>query len=304
VKYWQAATYLIKKNPVYGHGIESYRNLVYEAQAKVGQEDPEYWSNYEVPKPRHVHNQYLEILVDGGIVCAGILVWFLCFYLRPAWRLIRECTGEKRLILGTAFFSIIAVLVSMLFYFPLKEPTSLCMIGLMIGVMGGFSDVTDKLPVTPESPMLTRLAVTALAVIIISHVAIRPLIADHYSLKAVEASIEKDADLATLNVLKAIRYSPNSSEYWQHLGLVMLIMKRDPGAAKDFFERALLPYNGNIVQWSPHYFIGLSNLMMNRTTEAVPGLEMALFYYPAHPEAKQLMGKIKQRLANLGEEKP
>jgi hypothetical protein len=299
VKYWQAATYLIKDNPIYGHGIESYRNLVYEAQAKIGEKDPEYWPNYEVPKPRHVHNQYLEILVDGGIICAGILLWFLYFYLRPAWIFLRECTGDKRLIMGTAFFAIMAILVSMLFYFPLKEPTTLCMIGLMLGVMGGMVHIPQSFTKNEQtrkmnSPMLVRLALAVFAVIIVSHVAIRPALSDYYTQKSMMASVHKNVDLSAKNTLKAIAYSPNSSEYWQHLGMIMLMEKRDPLAAKDFFERSLLPFNGNIVQWAPHYWIGVSNLMLKRREEAMPGLEMALYYWPAHPDANRLITKLRQ----------
>lgn len=56
LKYWQASIELWKESPLFGTGIASYRNRVYDAQARLGQEDHSFWKGYVEPKPRRVHN--------------------------------------------------------------------------------------------------------------------------------------------------------------------------------------------------------------------------------------------------------
>ena len=51
-KYFRPSVWLFKENPVFGLGLWSYRNMVYEAQAEISRADPGFFENYPKPKPR------------------------------------------------------------------------------------------------------------------------------------------------------------------------------------------------------------------------------------------------------------
>jgi O-antigen ligase len=74
-KYYRASWWLFKQSPLFGTGLWSYRNMVYDAQAEINRADPNFFKGYTENKPRRVHNEYLEVLNDGGLVAAAFLSW-------------------------------------------------------------------------------------------------------------------------------------------------------------------------------------------------------------------------------------
>lgn len=130
-KYSPAAVYLFKESPLLGHGLWSYRNQVYRAQAELGRDDEGYFRDYPNPKPRRVHNDYLEFLVEGGIVYALALAVFLVSAMRAGWK--RARNGDQAAL--SAFASIIAILVAAVFFFPFHLGITLFMTCLMLGIL-------------------------------------------------------------------------------------------------------------------------------------------------------------------------
>jgi len=129
-KYWQASVELWwEENPLFGTGIWSYRNLVYEAQARLGQRDPSYWDGYVEPKPRRVHNDYLESLNDGGLVYAIAFWGFILFVMKNAYT-----KGLSR-VKAILFCGQIAVLVSALFFFPMRLIDTLMLFFVQLGAL-------------------------------------------------------------------------------------------------------------------------------------------------------------------------
>jgi O-antigen ligase len=82
IKYWTASLQMIYDNPLFGTGLRSYRNGVYEAQAKQG---VEFFKGYESPKPRHVHNDYLEIINDSGLIGFMLIAYLFIKILHHGW---------------------------------------------------------------------------------------------------------------------------------------------------------------------------------------------------------------------------
>ena len=83
-KYFQAAWWLFKESPLFGTGIWSYRNLVYDAQAELQRMEGDFFKDYIEPKPRRVHNEYLETLNDGGLLAGLVLLMFVGVVLKRA----------------------------------------------------------------------------------------------------------------------------------------------------------------------------------------------------------------------------
>ena len=128
-KYWRASIELSKQNPMFGTGFGSYRNLVYAAQAKLGQKDPDFWKGYVAPKPRHVHNDYLESLNDGGLLYAVTFWGFIFWILRNSFR-----KGSNRAQVAI-WCGLIAILVSALFFFPMRLVDTYALFFVQLGAL-------------------------------------------------------------------------------------------------------------------------------------------------------------------------
>jgi O-antigen ligase len=136
-RYFPASLWLFKQSPVFGTGLWSYRNLVYEAQAEIQKRNPGFFKNYPEPKPRRVHNEYLEVLNDGGLIAGAVLLLFFITVMRHGWAVIAEegLDSAVRTVAATAFSAVVAVMVTALFFFPFRINTTLFMTALMMGVL-------------------------------------------------------------------------------------------------------------------------------------------------------------------------
>jgi O-antigen ligase len=131
VKYWQAATYLWLQAPIQGLGIGAFRSTVYQAQRDLGQRDARYWEGYQLPKPRRAHNEYLEVLVEGGFLAATVLGMLAFLILTGSYR-----TAKQFPWVG-CYAGIIAIMVTALFFFPFRVPASAVMSGVYLGLLAG-----------------------------------------------------------------------------------------------------------------------------------------------------------------------
>lgn len=142
-KYFEASYDLWMTSPLYGTGLWSYRNMVYESQAKLGERDPSYFADYQIPKPRRVHNDYLEILNDGGLLAALLLSLFLYGRLQHGWqiwnreRIKPKGQDTQRVLAATLISIVIAVMLSAFFFFPFRIVVALSLTAVILGMMEG-----------------------------------------------------------------------------------------------------------------------------------------------------------------------
>jgi O-antigen ligase len=123
-KYWRAAYEVWKENPVFGCGVWSFRSEVYEAQAKQGEG---YFADYEMPKPRRVHNDWLETLCESGVVGFGLVGSLVLSVGIHAWRLRRECP--------MLFAGYVGVLAGAFFMFPTRLSANFAYLCVFFGVI-------------------------------------------------------------------------------------------------------------------------------------------------------------------------
>ena len=134
VKYWRASWELIKEYPLLGSGLWSYRNLVYEGQAKILEKDPSYFTNYD-RKPRRAHNDYLEALNDGGVVAGAMLLCFIITIYR--YGMIVVMASELRFVMVALLSGLTAYLGSAVFFFPFRLNTTMFSVSVLIGMIVG-----------------------------------------------------------------------------------------------------------------------------------------------------------------------
>lgn len=142
--FWVTALYLIRERPLFGWGMWSYRKEVYRMQAWLHQNkwnDFLKYDRYLTPQPREVHNDFIEHVVEFGVV--GASLWFLLVGV-VYWMGFRYLGNAG----GTDFWLMLILLTSMtcamldsVFFFLLRLPSSAMVFwvtaGAVVALSGG-----------------------------------------------------------------------------------------------------------------------------------------------------------------------
>jgi O-antigen ligase len=301
-KYSHASLWLFKQNPLFGTGLGSYRNLVYHAQAGINKSDTEFFKNYPEPKPRRVHNEYLETLNDGGLLSAAALALFLAAIMIHGWKVIHDDGVERRqrIISATAFSSIVGILVAALFFFPFRVNTTLFMTVLMLGIMealylrnyGLLS--TSRIALSSGSGNFFTPVLILLLSGFVWYTGIKPFMGEVEHFRYKKALSAGKLTEAEAHLLKALDYDPRNTSYCMYAAQLYMGPLQNFGRARDFIERAIVDFNGDITLYSLCHLKGLLKFQMGSLFEARDAFEKALFYYPEFAEARQKLEEVKK----------
>ncbi len=298
-KYYRSSFWLFKQNPLFGTGLWSYRNMVYKAQAEINKKDENFFKNYPEPKPRRVHTDYLEILNDGGLVAAATLSLFLLVVMRHGWTVIRDekVHSHDRIITATAFCSVIAIMLTAIFFFPFRINSTMFMTVLMMGLMEGIylrnhGLISKNAGWRPEIGSLLIPLVFLVLIGVVWFTGIRPFKGEMEHFKYKKALGQGKAKEAEKFILKAIEYDPHNSAYCLYASQLYMNVLKDFGNARDFIERAIIDYNGDITRWSIHFIKGLLKFQMGNLFDARSAFEKSLYYNPTFELAKQKLEEV------------
>jgi O-antigen ligase len=86
---------------------------------------PQYQSFYSNLRVNHAHNDYLELLVETGVLGTTLMIWFLVAMFRRAWNKIKDRDDYEGRVLTLATLSgVVALLVHSLLDFNLHIPAN------------------------------------------------------------------------------------------------------------------------------------------------------------------------------------
>jgi O-antigen ligase len=303
MKYFRASLWLFKESPLFGTGPWSYRNMVYEAQAEINKKDPEYFKRYVEPKPRRVHNEYLEILNDGGLVGAGILSLFLILVMGHGWRVMvnPEIPIQERVVTATAFSSMTGMMVAALFFFPFRVNSTLFLTALMMGIMEGIylrrHGLLDRKEPKRVSFSLPAITLTILILAgVLWFCGWKPFYGEleHFRYKKVLALGKPK--VAEKYLLHAISLDPHNTLYCLYAGQLYMNAIRDNIKAVEFVERAINNFNGDVTRWSPFYMKGILKHSLGSLYEARRAFKEAITYNPNFTQAHQKLEEVEKIL--------
>jgi len=252
-----------------------------------------------MPKPRRAHNEYLEILNDGGILAAATLLLFLIIIMRHGWSVIKNQSADRtdRLSTAISFCSITAIMLASFFFFTFRVNSTMLMTVLMLGIMegvylrnnklikisNGFNSVTGR--------FLIPLTLTLL-VGVVWFTSVKPFKAEieHFQYKL--SLSKKDGNAAERHILKAIEYDPHNTAYNLYASQLYFNIAKNYLKASDYVGRAINDFNGDVTLYSVHYLEGLINFRMGSLFEARKSFEKALYYNPTMKQASERLSEV------------
>jgi O-antigen ligase len=298
-KYFQASWWLFKESPLFGTGLWSYRNLVYDAQAELERVEGDFFKGYAEPKPRRVHNEYLETLNDGGLLAGLVLLMFVGVVLKHGLAVIRkeDIPLQERIIASAAFYSLVGILVAALFFFPFRLNSTLFMTVLMMGITEGLylrhSGLIEKLrPSIPGARYALLSVVLLLLIGWLYYSGYKPIKGELEHLgykKAMAMGMFKEAEK---HIVKALEYDPDNTLYCLYAAQLYMGPAKDLAKARDLLERAVHLFNGDATKWSLYYLKGQLAFQTGAIMESKAALEKSLQYNPLYTEAKVKLDEV------------
>lgn len=298
-KYFQASWWLFKESPLFGTGLWSYRNLVYDAQAEIERVQGDFFEGYPEPKPRRVHNEYIEALNDGGLLAGIVLLMFVGIVLKHGLAVITKhgIPVKERIITSAAFHSLVGILVAALFFFPFRLNSTLFMTVLMMAITEGLylrhmSLVQNLRPALP-GPRYALLSVVVLLLIgWLYYSGYKPFKGELEFMEYKKAMAMGMFKEAGRHIVKALEYDPDNTLYCLYGAELYMGPTKDLAKARDLLERAIHLFNGDVTKWSLYYLKGQLALQTGAILESKAAFERSLYYNPLFGEAKEKLHEV------------
>ena len=210
----------------------------------------------------HPHNEYLEILTDGGIVGGALIAWFLVVLFRHCWQKIRIRRNRYPILLGIAgLCGISAVLIHGITDFNMHNPALFLLFYLLCGLtvatvniqfeMGECKSLLASRPVSHNIfyGLSTVLAIAMVALLVSGQGVARRIEAKNSKIYvSPQLKKEKLENLAT-SWRWAVRLDPLESRYHDQLASIQWYMGEKTRAMRAFWLAAIhSPMEGAYLQ--------------------------------------------------------
>lgn len=297
---WRAAIQQWKLDPLLGTGSRTYQFYGRKFRAEQVQRDPIY-----------VHNDYLQLLSDYGVIGAGTFAIFLGLHLRYGWINARRL-GPKRIALSHrlasntmalnagALGAVGAYLVHSIFDFNLHIPANVLLMSFVFGILAnpGISRDSDEMkPVTRL--IFGRLLLFALGLLL--GVRVWQLAAGEYYAERARVALRGYRSLSAIAFAnKGIEYEKENPNLFYYLGRARALAgdQADSAMRASFYQAALLPYEEarKLVPLDETYALELAftydglgrfseaEWLYNQALALDPNSTSAKQYYQAHLE--------------------
>ena len=135
---WKLCTNLVYERPIFGHGYESFLTKIHEVQIDYFKNNPSDIKNGLLAgNPAFAFNDYLQFTVEYGIIALVILLYII--YKTISFK--GHIKTETRLTLLTiSRVTILAILICMLFSYPLQNPTIIICFFILLAMVSSFDE--------------------------------------------------------------------------------------------------------------------------------------------------------------------
>lgn len=174
---------------------------------------------------RHAHNEFVETLVESGIVGIAAL---LCMIFTWFWST-RSHLGDEKIRCAVAI--VVTLLVASLADFPFHraETWAILWVALGLGVQTTSAPSDTQVPEAARSAHAGFAVAKSAAAIIFIYFAAQPLIASRQTVLGAQAERSGDLPVAEIHYRNAIAHSAASQD--AHFGLTRTLCKQDRFAA-------------------------------------------------------------------------
>lgn len=288
LKYWKIALNLIKKRPLQGYGLRTYRKEVYFEQADINVKEKGKFLRpgfYQTPQPRECHNDFLENFVEGGVI-GGLIFLSIIFYIFYNASIVKDITMSQKdfFILAGIISSLFGMFVEIFFFFPLRLSSSALMFWIALALLQSFTKV--DIVFIAVSPVIILFLFIMLAAMLWEG-SIKPNLGNYYFTKYTFTSIIKKKEMF---LRKAIRFCPRESIFRTHL--LIGYLELFPQESDFNAEMLRAHFDGMMPAWVASYNSGVVKMRRRQFEDAFKMFEESVYFLPYFDDARNRLAQI------------
>ena len=261
-----SATNMLLDAPVLGHGPAVY-GLAYAPYWTPFEQD---WFAQELRMNAHVHNDLLELAIDGGLAAAGLYLAMLLLGMCYGLLLKARGTTADQRTMGLLFAALFAAFaIDGLFGFNLRVPVTAAFFFLLMGLLDGIWADATPTPAVGKKIWVHRAARLAFLFLLLlsTRQETQAFVGQYYFYQGVQAHADGQLVTAREAYAKAEAAAPWDWHAPRRIGMTLLD-EGHPTEAGPWFERAL--------EKNPHYLLvhlpmARAGLMLAQQALTTPG---------------------------------
>lgn len=215
---WKNTIEMIKDHPIAGVGVGQWQEhypLYYDASAL----DVIFGENNRLMK---VHNEYLEMFANVGLVGFLPLVWIFIILFKNIWNKLKSNNDRTKVLaasLGMVGFTVVAF-----FSFPIWAYVSAFVLFIFIALVDNLTGVLDRkysIPINKKWYLVFS-SVFLLIFSLVSFYSYKWIESEHYRVLAIKESYTKDSDLVIFYSIKSEEQNPYNQQNLNQLSVYLL----------------------------------------------------------------------------------
>jgi len=281
LNYWRVALHQIMRRPIFGLGFNVMQYMVPYVQREINTKTKGEFlkkANYECPYPQKMHNDYLQHVLDNGVIGLAFIVVLIGYALLSAGPVLMKA-------------SLVSVMVCGLFFHPFHiRPSNVLFWFLVFGLIKHNTDTT-----------LITLAPVMLGVLI----ALFVIVAVRFTLAHVAADILAQRFVQTGEpkwARKALRFGMLNSFIYTMLGAYYA----KKGHALGMFDNAreaITTFDGDMRLWELWHNLGVACFMTGAIQLAHQCHQEALSLWPEYENSKKQLEVIANLTTSINQQK-
>ena len=243
---WVNTIDMIKDHPLTGVGIGQW-SVKYPAYYDKSMKDVIF---NEKTRAKKLHNDYLEMFANVGMIGYIFLLWLALLVIRRSWSILKNPLNLNRIYylsitLGMVGFSIVAF-----FSFPIGVHYPALLLFVYLGLLW-FEDGREALPVKSKYFQYLSIFAVVVTLLLTSVYSYKYLFSKHYARLANEYAIHNDFSNDYKLLAKSLELMPESWISNQSLGRLLLVNNQPKNA---------IPYLLKAKSIKPYHSFSLLNL--------------------------------------------
>ncbi|MEO7725026.1 MAG: O-antigen ligase family protein [Chthoniobacterales bacterium] len=245
VDLWKAAIEQWKLQPYVGTGSGTY--LYYGRQFRTER---------VLPDPVYVHNDYLQLMAEYGLVGVAFFAVFLVWHLQNGWKNFRRL-GFRRVAVSSRILSnrmalqlgaltaVAACIVHSFFDFNLHIPANVLLLAFVFGILTNEGTQREMDPALPNRTLVAWRLLLPIMGVIIAVQCFRLLPGEYFTERARTALRDNQPLAAIIFALQGLEREQKNPNLYRYLGSARIELGDEmmqPGARLAFYEAALAAF--------------------------------------------------------------
>jgi len=251
--YWIVAFKMFLRKPFFGSGLWSYRKDLYQIQGELSEKDIRFLNpkRYLTPQPREVHNDYLEHLVEYGLVGTVIFLLFVGSLFYYGFSFLSQSNGIEFFKMLILLSGLTAILIDAVFFFALRNSSTAILFWIICSLIVVKSNIYETVMFSGNWFVASIIGLFLLC-LVYDCIGKRSLASYHFLMSMKHAG----NDRRIKHLYRAIDYAPYDTIYRTHACIASL--DHAPSLSALHAIKMLECYDGMTPLWACYFNVGLA----------------------------------------------